>query len=144
MPLEPEEDILLFIRDHNPYLEDWEQDVLTIVHEEAQYFLPQIETKIMNEGWASYWHHKIMNSLELPQEIHLEFLVRHNQVVCPHPGGINPYHVGFKIWHDIERRFDEPDRGRDRGLRPADEVRPRQDLRGARDRPRRRRSCAAS
>jgi stage V sporulation protein R len=108
VPLEPEEDILLFIRDHNRHLEAWEQDVLTIIHDEAQYFLPQIETKIMNEGWASYWHHKIMNSLDLPQEIHLEFLVRHNQVICPHPGGINPYHVGFKIWHDIERRFDEP------------------------------------
>ena len=64
----------------------WEQDMLTIVHEEAGYFLPQIETKIMNEGWASYWHHQIMNSLDLPQEIHLEFLVRHNQVVSPHPG----------------------------------------------------------
>jgi stage V sporulation protein R len=108
VPLEPEEDILLFIRDHNRHLEAWAQDVLTIVHDEAQYFLPQIETKIMNEGWASYWHHKIMNSLQLPQEIYLEFLVRHNQVICPHPGGINPYHVGFKIWHDIVRRFEEP------------------------------------
>lgn len=108
IPLEPEEDILLFIRDHNPYLAAWEQDLLTIVHEEAQYFLPQIETKIMNEGWASYWHHKIMNSLDLPQELHLEFLVRHNQVVTPHPNGINPYHLGFMLWHDIERRFDDP------------------------------------
>jgi stage V sporulation protein R len=108
VPLEPEEDILLFIRDHNRHLQAWEQDLLTIVHEEAQYFLPQIETKIMNEGWASYWHHKIMNTLDLPQEIYLEFLVRHNQVICPHPGSINPYHVGFKVWHEIERRFDAP------------------------------------
>jgi stage V sporulation protein R len=108
LPLEPEEDVLLFIRDHNPYLSFWEKDILTIVHEEAQYFLPQIETKIMNEGWASYWHHKIMNALDLPQELHLEFLVRHNQVVCPHPNGINPYHVGYVLWHDISRRFDDP------------------------------------
>ncbi len=108
VPLEPEEDILLFIRDHHPHLQTWERDLLTIVHEEAQYFIPQIETKIMNEGWASYWHHKIMNSLDLPQEIYLEFLVRHNQVICPHPGSINPYHVGFQVWHDIERRFDDP------------------------------------
>jgi stage V sporulation protein R len=108
VPLEPEEDVLLFIRDHNRHLMGWEQDLLTIVHEETQYFLPQIETKIMNEGWASYWHHQIMNSLDLPQEIYLEFLVRHNQVICPHPGSINPYHVGFKVWHDIERRFDNP------------------------------------
>jgi stage V sporulation protein R len=79
--------------------------VLTIVDEEARYFLPQIETKIMNEGWASHWHHRIMTSIGLPQDLHLEFLVRHNQVVCPHPGGINPYHVGYVIWRDIERRF---------------------------------------
>ena len=79
--------------------------MLTIVDEQARYFIPQIETKIMNEGWASYWHHKIMNALQLPQEIHLEFLVRHNQVICPHPGGLNPYHVGFCVWQDIEKRF---------------------------------------
>jgi stage V sporulation protein R len=108
-PLEPEEDILLFIRDNNRHLMAWQQDLLTIVDEEARYFLPQIETKIMNEGWASYWHHKIMNALDLPQEIYMEFLVRHNQVICPHPGGINPYHVGFQIWHDIERCFDQQD-----------------------------------
>ncbi|MEM8947754.1 MAG: SpoVR family protein [Pseudomonadota bacterium] len=107
VPLEPDEDILLFVRDHNPHLMAWQQDLLTIVHDDAMYFLPQIETKIMNEGWASYWHHKIMNSLDLPQDIYMEFLVRHNQVICPHPGGINPYHVGFRVWHDIEQRFDE-------------------------------------
>ncbi len=106
-PLEPEEDLLLFVRDHRPDLEDWQRDLLTIVDEEARYFIPQIDTKIMNEGWASYWHHKIMNALDLPQELHMEFLVRHNQVICPHPGSINPYHVGFVIWHDIEKRFGE-------------------------------------
>jgi stage V sporulation protein R len=108
VPLIPEEDILLFIRDHNPYLGEWEKDLLTIVHEEAQYFIPQIETKIMNEGWASYWHHKILNSLDLPQDLQIEFLVHHNQVVRPHPGSINPYYLGFKLWHDIRRRYDEP------------------------------------
>src|SRR3546814_9852362 len=80
-PLEPEEDLLLFIRDHNPRLSMWEKDVLTIADEEARYFIPQIETKIMNEGWATYWHREIMNSIELPPEIHLEFLVRHNQEI---------------------------------------------------------------
>jgi stage V sporulation protein R len=108
VPASPEEDLLLFIRDHNPYLADWEQDLLTIVHEEACYFLPQIETKIMNEGWASYWHREILNALELPPELHLEFLVRHNQVVRPHPGGLNPYHIGLKVWDDIKRLHDEP------------------------------------
>jgi stage V sporulation protein R len=104
-PLEPEEDILLFIADHNPFLPEWKRDLLRIVDFEARYFLPQIETKIMNEGWASYWHHKLMNALELPHDLHLEFLVRHNQVLRPHPGGINPYHLGFILFQDIERRW---------------------------------------
>lgn len=108
VPPEPDEDLLLFVRDHNPYLADWEKDLLTIVHEQAQYFIPQIETKIMNEGWASYWHKQILDSLDLPPELHLEFLVRHNQVVRPHPGGLNPYHVGLKVWEDIRRRYDDP------------------------------------
>ncbi len=105
IPLEPEEDILLFIRDHNRHLAEWQRDILTIVDEEARYFLPQMETKIMNEGWASFWHHRIMHALDLPEPLHLEFLVRHNQVICPHPGGLNPYHIGFLVWRDIERRF---------------------------------------
>lgn len=67
----------------------------------------------MNEGWASYWHHKILNELNLPQGMHLEFLVRHNQVLRPHPGGLNPYHLGFVMWHDIERRWNEGDTGRE-------------------------------
>jgi stage V sporulation protein R len=108
LPLEPDDDLLIFIRDHNPRLADWEKDLLTIVHEEALYFIPQIQTKIMNEGWATYWHWQIMDSLDLPQDLHLEFLVRHNQVVRPTPGDINPYHLGFKLWQDIRRRCDEP------------------------------------
>lgn len=103
-PASPQEDLLPFIRDYNPYLTEWEKDLLTIVHEEACYFLPQIETKIMNEGWASYWHREIMNSLELPQELHLEFLVRHNQVVRPHPGSLNPYHLGIRTWDEIRSK----------------------------------------
>ncbi|HZD40843.1 MAG TPA: SpoVR family protein, partial [Terriglobales bacterium] len=97
VPLEPDEDVLLFIRDHNQQLADWERDLLTIVHEETQYFLPQIETKIMNEGWASFWHKRILESLDLPQDLQLEFLVRHAQVLSPSAGGINPYHLGFKV-----------------------------------------------
>src|SRR4029077_12754725 len=93
VPPVPDEDVLLFIRDHNPYLQDWERDLLTIVHEEAQYFIPQIETKIMNEGWASFWHKRNLDALPLPQDPHLEFLVRHNQVVRPIPGQLNPYHL---------------------------------------------------
>lgn len=108
VPLVPDDDLLLFIRDHNPNLSGWEKDILTIVHEEAQYFIPQIETKIMNEGWATYWHKKILDSLELPEDLHLEFIVRHNQVVRPFSNGINPYHIGLVIWEDIHRRNNTP------------------------------------
>jgi stage V sporulation protein R len=118
VPASPEEDILLFIRDHNPYLDEWARDILTIVHEEASYFLPQIETKIMNEGWASYWHREILNSLELPPDLHLEFLVRHNQVVRPHPGGLNPYHIGLKLWDEIHRRHEDAPREEVRAAGP--------------------------
>jgi len=107
-PPSPEADLLLFIRDNNLFLTNWERDLLTIVHEEAQYFIPQIETKIMNEGWASFWHKRILDSLALPQALHLEFLVRHNQVVRPVPGGLNPYHLGLRMWEDIERCGDDP------------------------------------
>src|SRR3972149_1937650 len=109
VPLEPEEDILLFVRDYNPYLTDWQKDLLTIVSEETQYFIPQMETKISNEGFSAWVHYQILNALDLPQDLHLEFLIHHNQVVRPIPGGMNPYHLGFKIFEDIEKRF-----GRDR------------------------------
>ncbi|MEO1090876.1 MAG: SpoVR family protein [Pseudomonadota bacterium] len=106
-PPSPVGNILAFLRDHHPRLVSWQRDLLDIVDAETRYFLPQIETKIMNEGWASYWHHKILSSLELPQDVQLEFMVRHNQVVCPHPGSINPYHVGFVLWHAIAEKHGE-------------------------------------
>jgi stage V sporulation protein R len=110
-PLEPVQDLLGFIADYNPYLPDWKRDLLKIVEKEMLYFVPQMDTKIMNEGWASYWHYKILNELKLESGLHLEFLVRHNQVLRPHPGGLNPYHLGFILWHDIERRWNEGDTG---------------------------------
>ncbi|NBB71501.1 MAG: stage V sporulation protein R [Alphaproteobacteria bacterium] len=106
-PPEPVSDLLAFMRDHHPTLAEWERDLLDIVDSETRYFLPQIETKIMNEGWASYWHHRILESLDLPHDVRIEFLVRHNQVVCPHPGSINPYHLGFVLWHKIAERDGE-------------------------------------
>jgi stage V sporulation protein R len=108
IPLYPEEDLLIFIRDYNPQFAEWEKDLLTIAHEQAQYFVPQIETKIMNEGWASFWHKRILDALELPQKLHLEFIVRHTQVLRPSAGSLNPYHVGMKVWEDIEKRWDHP------------------------------------
>ena len=108
VPLFPDEDLLIFIRDHNPQLAEWEKDLLTIIHKQAQYFVPQIETKIMNEGWASFWHKRIVEALDLPQGLHMEFIIRHTQVLRPSPGSLNPYHVGMKIWEDIEKRWDNP------------------------------------
>ena len=108
VPLYPDEDLLIFIRDHHPQFAEWERDLLTIVHEQAQYFVPQIETKIMNEGWASFWHKRILDTLELPQGLQLEFIVRHTQVLRPTPGSLNPYHIGMKVWEDIEKRWDHP------------------------------------
>jgi stage V sporulation protein R len=100
VPLYPDEDILLFMRENRvPKFEDWERDILTIVHDQAQYFIPQMETKIMNEGWASFWHKKILEALDLPQSLHMEFIARHAQVLRPHPGGLNPYHVGYHLWN---------------------------------------------
>ncbi|MTI70131.1 MAG: SpoVR family protein [Firmicutes bacterium] len=104
IPLEPSEDIMEFLIKYSN-LEDWEKDILDIVREETKYFIPQIETKIMNEGWASFWHYKILNELNLPQELHLEFLNRHNQVIKPFMGGINPYYIGFKIFENIEKIY---------------------------------------
>lgn len=104
IPLEPTEDIIGFLAQYGR-LEEWEKDIIRIVIEEAKYFIPQIETKIMNEGWASYFHFKILNKLNLPQGLHIEFLNRHNQVIRPFLGSINPYYMGFKIFEDIEKRY---------------------------------------
>ena len=101
--LEPDYDLMSFLLEYGRHYEDWQQDVLNIVLEETKYFIPQIKTKIMNEGWASFWHYKIMNELDLPQEFHIPFLKTHNQVVRPHIGGINPYHIGFHIFQKIEK-----------------------------------------
>lgn len=100
IPLEPEEDLMWFLLKHAP-LNEWEADILDIVRQESLYFIPQIETKIMNEGWASYWHYTILNKLDLDQGLHIEFLKRHNQVIRPHLGQMNPYYVGFKIFEDL-------------------------------------------
>ena len=108
VPYEPEEDVLLFIRDNNPFLAEWEKDLLTIVDEEAKYFIPMIETKIMNEGWASYWHKRILESLDLDQGLRIEFIVRHNQVVRPIPGQTQPLSSGSAGLEDLYRRYTNP------------------------------------
>lgn len=104
IPLEPCDDVIGFIMKYGA-LEEWEKTILKIVKRETEYFMPQIETKIMNEGWASYWHYTILNSLKLPEGLHFEFLKRHNDVIAPIVGGLNPYYMGFKIFQDIEKRY---------------------------------------
>jgi stage V sporulation protein R len=103
LPLEPEYDILKFIMENSPKLSNWERDVINIVHEESLYFMPQIRTKVMNEGWASFWHYKILHDLELPDEYHIPFLKTHNLVLRPWGLRINPYHLGFEIFKHIEK-----------------------------------------
>ena len=71
------------------------------------YFYPQMQTKIINEGWASYWHVQILRALELSTDDHIEFAKLHSGVVQPHPRRLNPYFLGFTILNDIERRYDE-------------------------------------
>nr|WP_278678542.1 SpoVR family protein [Clostridium paraputrificum] len=104
IPLEPYDDVVGFIIKYGK-LEEWEKDIVRIVKRETEYFMPQIETKTMNEGWASYWHYNILKSLDLPEGLHFEFLKRHNDVVAPILGGLNPYYVGFKMFEYIERRY---------------------------------------
>lgn len=105
IPLEPEYDILKFIMENCPKLSNWERDIINIIHEESLYFMPQIRTKVMNEGWASFWHYKILHDLDLPDEYHIPFLKTHNLVLRPWGLKINPYHLGFEIFKRIERDF---------------------------------------
>jgi len=107
-PPQPEKDLLLFIEEFSPHLEEWQRDILTIMREEMLYFWPQIETKIMNEGWASYWHQRIIREMDLTEEETIEFAKLNASVLQPSPTGINPYYLGLKILEDIERRWDYP------------------------------------
>jgi stage V sporulation protein R len=107
-PPEPEKDLLFFFAQHAPALEPWQRDILMIVREEQQYFVPQMQTKTINEGWASYWHARIMRELDLSDGDFAAFAQMHAGVLAPSRMRINPYHVGYKILEDIERRWDNP------------------------------------
>ncbi|MDD3225321.1 MAG: SpoVR family protein [Clostridium sp.] len=104
IPLEPEEDVLYFILKYGD-LNTWQQNLIEVVRKETQYFIPQIETKIMNEGWASFWHYNILKKLNLDSGLHLEFIKRHNDVIAPSMGSINPYFVGFKIYESLYKKY---------------------------------------
>ena len=101
VPLAPEYNILRFIAEHSKGLEEWERNLILIVEESSKYFIPQALTKVMNEGWACTIHYKIINELQLPDSLHLPFIKLHNQVVRPHLGQLNPYHLGFKLFEKI-------------------------------------------
>ncbi|WCK55462.1 SpoVR family protein [Aneurinibacillus sp. Ricciae_BoGa-3] len=107
-PPEPEKDILLFIEEYSPNLEDWQRDILTIMREEMLYFWPQMETKIMNEGWASFWHQRILREMDLTEDETIEFAKLNAGVVQPSTTSINPYYLGVKIFEDIEERWNNP------------------------------------
>jgi stage V sporulation protein R len=104
----PEKDLVYYIMRNSPSLKEWERDVMAMVHEEMEYFVPQMQTKTINEGWASFWHSRIMRELDLPDVELVEFAELHAGVVSPHKGQLNPYYLGYKILEDIERRWDNP------------------------------------
>lgn len=107
-PPRPEKDLLLFIESYSRELTDWQRDILTMMREEMLYFWPQLETKIMNEGWASFWHQRILREMDLTSGEAIEFAKLNAGVVQPSRTGINPYYLGIKIFEDIEERYNNP------------------------------------
>ncbi|MFZ5634776.1 MAG: SpoVR family protein [Bacillota bacterium] len=107
-PEKPEKDLLLFIMQHARDLEEWQRDIISVIRSEMLYFWPQMETKIMNEGWATYWHLRIMREIDLDEDETIEFSKMHAGVVQASKMRLNPYLLGLKIFEDIEKRWDEP------------------------------------
>ncbi len=117
-PKEPQENLLYFIEKHAPLLEPWQREVVRIVRKLAQYFYPQRQTQVMNEGWACFWHYTIMNRLYdeglIGDGFMLEFLQAHTNVVAqpgfddPRFNGVNPYALGFAMMRDLRRICEEP------------------------------------
>ncbi len=109
-PERPEKDLVAFIAKHSPSLEDWQRDILYMLREEMLYFWPQVETKIMNEGWATFWHLRIMRALNLTETETVEFAKMNSNLLLPSKTAINPYHLGHAIFEDIFRRWNKPSR----------------------------------
>ncbi|MDD3652779.1 MAG: SpoVR family protein [Desulfotomaculaceae bacterium] len=107
-PPEPEKDLMLFIEQNSRDLDDWQRDIISVLRQEMLFFWPQMETKIMNEGWASYWHLRIMRDLDLDESETLEFAKMHSGIIQTSRTRINPYTLGLKIFEDIEKRWDNP------------------------------------
>ena len=111
-PAAPVRDVLWFLLENAP-LEGWQQDILELVREEAYYFAPQGQTKIMNEGWASYWHSTIMTTKVLSDSEVIDFADHHSQTVQINPSQINPYKLGLDLLRDVEERWNKGRFGRE-------------------------------
>ena len=111
-PERPERDVMMFVLQHAP-LEPWEQDCLDIVREEAYYFAPVVQTKIMNEGWASYWHSKILTTRALRDSELMDYADTHSATMGMQPGRINPYKLGIELFKYIEERWNKGQFGKE-------------------------------
>lgn len=108
-PREPDRDLLRFVGTHSPILQDWERDVVGIVRAEMLYFFPQMQTKIVNEGWATLLHATILHRLHLDPNEYVDFADLHAGVVQPGQRRLNPYHVGYTILRTMNLRHDGDD-----------------------------------
>lgn len=118
-PAEPQENLLYFIEKNAPLLEPWQREIVRIVRKLAQYFYPQRQTQVMNEGWATFWHYTLLNRLYdqgyVTDGFMLEFLQAHTSVIQqlpfdhPYYSGLNPYALGFSLMRDLQRICQTPD-----------------------------------
>ena len=111
-PERRERDVLQFLMDHAP-LERWERDVLEVITEEAFYFVPQMQTKIMNEGWATYWHSKLMTTKILDASEIIDYADHAAGVLATSKGQLNPYKLGVELYRHIEERWDRGQFGKE-------------------------------
>lgn len=112
IPVHPERDVMGFLLEHAP-VSRWEYDVLSMVRDEAYYFAPQAQTKIMNEGWASYWHSKIMTGKALTDDEVVDFADNHASVMVMSPQKFNPYKIGIELFRHIEERWNKGQFGKE-------------------------------
>ena len=105
-PSEPVRDVMLFVLENSP-LKPWQLDVLSLIRDEAYYFAPQAQTKIMNEGWASYWHSTIMTRQGLDAADVVNYCDHHSGTLASSPTKLNPYKLGIELFRDIEERWNK-------------------------------------
>jgi stage V sporulation protein R len=111
-PAAPEKDVLMFLINYAP-MANWQRDILSIVREESYYFAPQAQTKIMNEGWATFWHTRIMTERCLEDSELVDYADHQSGTLGVQPGKINPYKLGYELFKDIEFRWNTGRFGRD-------------------------------